>query len=517
MRIMFIINNLGINEPFGPMLLSAALKAKGHVTTLAVLQEEDVFGKIQHWKPDLLAYSMMSVDIRDMKKFNINLRRKTKIFTLLGGPHATFARNDIKELGVDALCLGEGEEVILEIVERLERARGLEGIPNVITSKDAPLALRNLIDDFDKHPFMDRELVYAYPQMRRFGIKGIWTSRGCLFSCPYCFNSQYNELFKGKGRIVRRRSVDAVIRETQQLASCYRTEFIRIQDDVFVYRADEWFREFSRRWPQEVGLPFYCLLRPELVTEELVFYLKKAGCFSVCMSIEAADDDIRMRMLQRMVSKEKMEEAFRIFKGYNINVYANTMLAFPFTGIEHDIASVDFAIKVSPQMPNFSIFMPYPGTKLGAYCQEQGIYDGAKDEITYGMRNMSPLACFTKAEKEAQYNLCELAIVAVKFPRLRNLIVKHLIYWKPNVIFFLIHYFFAVASYGRKIFYFRHSLIEYLDLLVRTFRHYRYDYTRKIEVNKISKQQLVVNRNTSYFSQQEKARQLQKCMEVLSV
>ena len=67
MKIMFIVNNLGVNEPFGPMILSSILKEKGHETILGVLQKEDVEKKIASWKPDVLAYSMMSVDMKDMR------------------------------------------------------------------------------------------------------------------------------------------------------------------------------------------------------------------------------------------------------------------------------------------------------------------------------------------------------------------------------------------------------------------------------------------------------------------
>ena len=42
---MFIVNDLGVNEPFGPMILSAILKQKGHDTTLGVLRKEDVAKK----------------------------------------------------------------------------------------------------------------------------------------------------------------------------------------------------------------------------------------------------------------------------------------------------------------------------------------------------------------------------------------------------------------------------------------------------------------------------------------
>ena len=75
------------------------------------------------------------------------------------------------------------------------------------------------------------------------------------------------------------------MKETKELMSKFRVDFIRIQDDVFVHRVDDWLKEFAEKWSREIKLPFYCLLRAELVTDEMAFYLKKAGCFSICMSI----------------------------------------------------------------------------------------------------------------------------------------------------------------------------------------------------------------------------------------
>jgi hypothetical protein len=94
------------------------------------------------------------------------------------------------------------------------------------------------------------------------------------------------------------------------------------------------------------------------------------------------------------------------------------------------------------------------------------------------MRNESVLQCFTPEEKRAQYNLCQLAIVAVKLPFLRNLIINHLIHMKPNRLFFLMHYAFAVTTYGRKIFKYDHTWKEYIELVGRTLKHYLYDFTK---------------------------------------
>ncbi|MBU0682798.1 MAG: hypothetical protein KJ864_00705, partial [Candidatus Omnitrophica bacterium] len=249
--------------------------------------------------------------------------------------------------------------------------------------------------------------------------------------------------------------------------------------------------------------------------EEMAFYLKKAGCFSIAMSIESADDDIRIRMMRRKVEKSDLEKAFSIFKEHKINVYANTMLALPFTKLEDDIASVDFAIKVKPEMPNFSIFMPYPGTDLGDYCARIGVYDVNQNHIEYGMRNASSLKCFTKKEKDAQYNLCELAIIAVKLPFLRNLIVNHLIHWSPNNFFFFMHYIFSITAYGKKIFYFKHTFFEYFELLGRTLKHYIYDFLKGEKKDMCKEKQEKINKCETVLAEKERKEELEKCMEAM--
>jgi radical SAM superfamily enzyme YgiQ (UPF0313 family) len=82
----------------------------------------------------------------------------------------------------------------------------------------------------------------------------------------------------------------------------YPLEFVVFVDDVFVL-SESWLVEFAEKYPREVGLPFFCNTRANLVTAEQVQFLKKAGCTSVSMGIETADDRIRNELLKRKMSK----------------------------------------------------------------------------------------------------------------------------------------------------------------------------------------------------------------------
>lgn len=515
MRIMFVVNSLGINEPFGPMILSAVLRAQGHETCLGVIANPGLSEQIRQWNPDVLGYSMMTVDIPSMLAFNTLLRKERKIFTILGGPHATLNPEIIADEGIDAVCVGEGDDALPEVMRRLTRGESLEGIPNILTAIGQPLTMAPLIENLDSLPYMDREIVYEYaPEMKRFGIKGIWASRGCPFKCPYCFNHRINRLQQGKGRIVRKRSVTAMILEAQELKRNYSVKFFRIQDDAFVYQADDWLREFAARWATEVGIPFYCLVRAEFVSEEVVKLLAKAGCRSVSMSIESAVDDIRNRMLRRSMTREHIASAFRICQAHGIAVFTNTMLGLPFTSLQDDIESLDFNIQIKADLPSFSVFMPFPGTDLGDYCRKADILTAEKSgKLGFGMRNQTQLSCFPPEVKRAQYNLCQLGIVAVKFPWLRDFIVKRLIHWRPNLFFILVNYLVAMHAYGTKIFPFRHSPLEYVELIKRTTRHFLYDLTRKNTSGSLVLEEL--GASSKALTEQERLEALEKCMAAL--
>lgn len=515
MRIMFIVNSLGINEPFGPMILSAQLSAQGHETCLGVIANPGLLEQIKQWKPDVLGYSMMTVDIPSMLSFNNMLRKEMKIFTILGGAHATLNPEIVADENIDAVCVGEGDQALTEVLRRLERGESLVGIPNIQTAVGQSLEIAPLIEELDTLPFMDRKLVYEHsPEMKKFGIKGIWASRGCPFKCPYCFNHRINRLQQGKGRIVRKRSVTSLILEAQELKRDYPVKFFRIQDDAFVYQADDWLREFAARWSTEVGIPFYCLIRAEFVTEEIVKLLAQAGCKSVSMSIESAVDDIRNRMLRRNMTREHISSAFRICQEHGIAVFTNTMLGLPFTRLQDDIESLDFNIKIKADLPSFSVFMPFPGTDLGDYCRNAGILTEEKSgELGFGMRNQTQLSCFSPEVKRAQYNLCQLGIVAVKFPWLRDVIVNRLIHWKPNLFFIMINYLVAMHAYGTKIFPFGHSPLEYVELVRRTVRHFLYDLTRKNTAGSLVLEEL--DTVSKVLTEQERLGEMEKCMNAL--
>lgn len=439
MRILFVVKMIDFIDPQGIMQLSAIAKVNGYETFLGILTRENIFKKIEKIKPRLIAYSATTGEHKYYLRINEEIKKRfSHIFTIMGGPHATFYPECIYKSSLDAICIGEGDEAFPELLQRLEKKEDISDIENIVT-KGKRNSLRNFYSDLDKLPFPDRDIFYKTTEMGKFPIKSFMVSRGCPYSCTYCFNSPFKELYKEKGVYLRRKSVRRSIDEIAYVRERYPLQFVKFYDDIFAYPKDPWFEEFCKVYKKEIRLPFHCLTRPNLLNEDMARLLKEAGCVSISMSIEAANSYLRNEILKRNMSDEEIYKAFEICHKYRINTFANSILALPNSRIQDDIATVLMNIKCRVTFAEFPICHPYPGTELGEFCRENGIFGADYDRIHLSYMFESPLSCFTKKEKRIQKNLSLLGTVAVWQPRFKNLILRYLIYM-PNSIFYILAY-----------------------------------------------------------------------------
>lgn len=438
MKILFVVRDMSFIEPLGVMFLSAIARKEGHESYLGIVNEEDVLAKIKRLRPDLVCMSVMSVDGDAFKALAAKIKERcADVMIVVGGSHATFESDLRHTWPVDAVIQGEGDWAFRDLVRAVDAGEPFDGIANVHT-RTATNPMRRLIDRLDDLPHPDRELVY-FPggHLRDLNVKSFMTSRGCAYRCTYCFNSKYNELYSGNGVPVRRFSVDYMIEEIQRVKTDYGLTFVRLGDDVFVYQVDDWLLEFAEKYRRQIGVPFYCLIRPDLLKPELVRVLRRAGCHSLSMSIEAGSAKLRKEVLLRRMSDQVILDAVKNVHAAGINIYANAMFGLPNTAIADDIETVELAAKCRVSYPSFTILTPFQGTTLGERCFKQGLIEGGYPEHT---TDRSILNCFTAHQKDVQQNLVHLGIFAVRFPFLKRAILNRLIYMKPNPIFFFAWY-----------------------------------------------------------------------------
>ncbi|MBF0166120.1 MAG: B12-binding domain-containing radical SAM protein [Alphaproteobacteria bacterium] len=434
MRVLFVVSNLFFSEPMGVLQLSAICKGRGHIVRLMSLTQHQIGQVLDSFNPDVVGYSTTSSEEYLFREADQVVRTWAKLtgknlLRVMGGPHPTFFPEVLDSLELDAICIGDGDKAILRLLDAFAAGNDLSGIPNIATPS-ARVPTKEIVSELDDLPFPDREVFYeASPDLMKVGIRGFMTMRGCPHKCTYCFNHAYNKLFKGDGRkLLRRRSVDNVLAEIKMVIADFpQVRFVRFVDDVFAIFADDWLREFADRYPKEVGIPFYCLVRPNNMSEEIAQLLAKAGCLHVGMAVESGVEQIRNDIMKRNMSDAVVKSAFAVAHRYGIRTSGNTMIAIPGTKAEDDYNSYLFTRSLRMTFPSFGIFVPFPRTEMTEYAVQIGVLDPEFDCGNLRPSLPSALNNYSEDDKRFQQNLVFLGPIFCFLPDFMLPVLKMLL------------------------------------------------------------------------------------------
>jgi radical SAM superfamily enzyme YgiQ (UPF0313 family) len=475
MKVLFVERDVEYIDPMNVMLLSALARQRGHATFLSVLSQDDLDEELRRIKPDVVAFSAKTGEHTTYFAANEAVKRYSRsILTIMGGPHPTFFPGLVQTHDFDAIGVGECDDGWRDWLDAVDAGRAPDNIPNIVTRTNAtkvlrarkrapelvqlagagasarpeydlevdPTFLRNRKTVLDDLPYYDRELVYRKTHLGRFPLRSFMSSRGCPYQCTYCFEPKYNVMYAGKGPIYNRYSVKRLCAELRELCERWPTQFIKFYDDMFILdrKVDAWLEEFAEVYPREVGLPFFCLTRANVLTPENLTALKRAGLHSVTMSIEAGNEYVRNTIVKRHMKQQQIVDAYELCSREGIVTFANTILGIPVradvmraqgkTPIDYDVESLDLNIRCRVTYADFPVLHPYPGCELTEYAVKNGFFDGDFDKLFFSYQAESPFSCFTAREALQQKNLSLLGPICVMFPTaswLRNLTVKVLI------------------------------------------------------------------------------------------
>jgi len=251
---------------------------------------------------------------------------------IFGGPHPTFFPEIIDNPSVDIICIGEGELAITELADRLDAKEDFYDIENLwVKDTDGEIIknpVRPLIQDLDGLRFPDRNIYYGkYPFLNR-SQKPFFAGRGCPFNCAFCFNYVLKDIYKDKGNFIRLRSPKNLIDEIISVKDTFGLKTVYLQDDTILFNR-EWLIEFLSIYRKEVGLPFVCLVRADLMDKEIARELKRSNCYSVFFGVETGDEKMRKRLLKKDIDNAQIIETARILKKYKIKFRTYNMLGLP--------------------------------------------------------------------------------------------------------------------------------------------------------------------------------------------
>jgi len=431
--------------------LLSVLIANGHeVSYIPNLKYNEILKRMKEIRPNLVLYSTFTCDIPLYKRLDYLLKKEMSFTSLVGGHGPTYDPEHILETTIDALCMGEGEPAIIEFIES-----GFKGNNNVFLTKEFQpggcTSGFNSFIDLDDLPLPNRDLVYEQdPILRDMPSKQFVAGRGCPYLCTYCHNHAYNEMFKESGAIIRFKSVDYLIEEIKQVKAKYPLKTIVFQDDVFILKRD-WLREFCERFPKEVGIPFTCNVKAEIVArEEIVEMLKEGGCCHAAWSIESGNDHFRNKILKRNMSKKQILKAADNLNKYEIPHRVGNIIGMPGETYKNMLETIELNILAKPKLAIGSIFTPYPGLELTDYAVNNNFLDPEDLRNLPDTMYEHSMLKFTLEEKDNIQRIAYLFPWLVEFPFLyyKKLFFEGILMKLPPVILRPFYHLFYSAKMG---------------------------------------------------------------------
>ena len=435
MKILFVIQQLDFADHIAISYLSAIAKQRNHKTYFCSLKSYNLLEMVNDIKPDILAYSTNFLGFNDLVEANKKVQGIHKCLSIMGGSHVTFSPETFEESGMDIYCVGEGEYPFRDLLERLEQNKPYDDVENFIT-KNGANPVRSLISNLDELPIADRDLVLSNSYLNAIPKKTFYSSRGCMYNCSYCCNDYYQKLYRNKGKIFRRFSVERVIQEMERVQQKYNMQFVRMGDDLFSFKADEWLEEFSDKYSKRIGKPFNCSLRIDRIDDDILRLLKKTNCYSVSISIDSVSPYVREHILHRNMRNVDIVRELKRINSYGINTHVNYMLAIPESTVEDDLNTIRMSRDSNVDYLAYTTTEPMRGTALYDYCLSKGYIDkGFVGDFIQGFER-SPLSCFNKKDKDIRYNIFLLGSLVAKLPNclygLGMWVITHI---KPNGLF----------------------------------------------------------------------------------
>ena len=418
------------DEPsVSPMKRVEYLQARkfSYKKNLGIELRKDLIGsfvsKVDSFKPDLLVFSVVEDAFRQTLDL-LDAVKNRKIFHIIGGvfptaaPEKAISYSQIKMIG-----LGEGENAILQLAQRLRDGLGFDDIPNTWVKKDDGTIIKNPIGclvDINKvlpdYSLFEKVRFYRPMGGRVLRTVPLETCRGCPYSCTFCNSPMWNEFYRENCQAIffRRKNINSLIEEIRYLVKEYNPELLYIIDDTFLARPIEEIREFAQKY-QEFSLPFWMNTRPETITKEKIDLLKEMNCYRISIGVESGNEEFRKNKLKRYGSNEEILKSTEILRRSGIIFSVNSIIGFPDETRDLIFDTIEFNRKLSDyDSLTVSIFTPYHGTKLREEAVQKGYLDS---EIITTHTTSSSLLLMSHLTSQEIDGLMRTFTMYVDFPK----------------------------------------------------------------------------------------------------
>jgi anaerobic magnesium-protoporphyrin IX monomethyl ester cyclase len=365
---------MNIIPPLGLAYIASYLEADGHDVRIYDCQldktHQELLKELNQFNPEVVGLSTTTPTFPSTLETARGVKKTLpKSKTIIGGVHVTALPQETMSFECfDIGVLGEGEETMLDLINRLEKSGGTElhEVKGIAYRENGKLKInerRPFMKNLDLLPFPARHLLPPLSDYkptpasyRKLPLAHLITTRGCPYQCTFCDRSIFGEKY-------RERSVENVMEEIEELIERYKVRELKFFDDTFSLnkkRVSAICREFKKR---RLDIGWSCLTRVDSVTKEMLKEMKEAGCWQVLFGLESGDPRM-LSLLKKGVTVKQNEEAVILAQSLGLSVRADFIVGTPGETRDSLERTLRFAIRLNMDFAHFNKFTPYPGTEL---------------------------------------------------------------------------------------------------------------------------------------------------------
>jgi len=336
--------------------------------------KEEFVKRLVQTAPDVIGFSVVTNQWPYAKELAELARETTSAPLVCGGIHAMTASEDILKTGLfDCIFRGEAEEAFLEFIEKMERDEDVSEVKNLGLLQNGRVQINPVrpLPDLRKLPLKDYD-IFDFQRIidAKNGWVGLMASRGCPFSCSYCFNHQmvsnYREdlncSFK-QLNYIRHFDIEQVIDEIKYLLRTYQNiKMFIFDDDLFTFYRG-YVRNFCEAYKSTCSIPFVVNAHVGFFDEDRARYLAEANCKIVKFGVESGSERIRRRVLNRHMKNEKIIRAINTAHQFGLHTSIFLMIGLPDETREDVMATIRLMAESKPGRYRWSFFFPFPETK----------------------------------------------------------------------------------------------------------------------------------------------------------
>lgn len=387
---------------YGIAHLSAILKQAGHIVDLWQLCEdiaplptkEEFIKQLKRLSPDVIGFSVVTNQWSYTKELAGWAYEAVPAPLVCGGIHAMSAPEEILQTGLfNYIFRGESEDAFLEFIERLNAKENVSEIKNLGMIQNGKIRINPLrpLPDLRKLPFKDYD-IFDFQKIidAKNGWVGLMTSRGCPFSCTYCFNHQMVKQYRKdlncsfkQINYIRHFDISQTMAEIKYLIGNYKNiKFFIFDDDLFTFYQD-YLIEFCKEYKKVCSIPFAVNAHVGFFDDKRAASLADANCKIVKFGVESGSSRIRRRILNRHMKNEEIIKAIQTAYKFGMHTSVFLMIGLPDETYEDLMATIELMAKSKPGRFRWSFFFPFPGTRAHKISVERKSIDKEK------MRQMS--------------------------------------------------------------------------------------------------------------------------------